>query len=81
MKFLIMLRIRIIVILAQKVWIGHHNKGSVTNSRHIHCITVNSPFKLAIANLQYFPYYYFRGSMDCVELINEDHMISGADDG
>lgn len=23
----------------------------------------------------------FRGSIDCVQLINEEHMITGADDG
>lgn len=29
----------------------------------------------------YFIFIFFRGSLDCVQLINDEHMVSGADNG
>lgn len=37
---------------------------------------------LVITGLFLFLFCFFcRGSIDCIQLINEEHMVSGADDG
>ena len=34
-----------------------------------------------LVNQLFYTYFIFRGSLDCVQLINDEHMVSGADNG
>ena len=36
---------------------------------------------LLAGSVLFYPCYLSRGSLDCVHLINEEHMVSGADNG